>query len=172
MKILTGLAAALVLVGCSTTQESEMDSKVAALTTCEKIDALIEGHKKGFPNLRMTQSSVKLMDIWKARYHLVGDSCQVWGWGSGKFSYVCTLTEPNEQVAREHYQLAVQKGKECLQQGWTLNEGGRDMGEGLKAEFTRPNDATVLTVVATSSPTLFKTEWKTYVFVGDPSDLK
>lgn len=171
MKRIVGLVAVMVLAGCTTTQESEMDSKVAALTTCEKIEALIQGHKKGFPNLRMTQSSAKIMDVWKARYNLVGDSCQVWGWGSGKFSYVCSLTEPNKQVAMEHYQLAMGQAKECLQQGWALKEGPRKMGEGLKAEFSRPNDPTVLTVVATSSPTLFKTEWKTYVFVGDPNDL-
>lgn len=171
MKRLAGMVAAILLAGCTTTQESAMDLKVAELSTCEKIDALIQGHKKGFPNLRMTQSSVKLMEIWKARYHLVGDSCQVWSWGSGKFSYVCSLTEPNEQVAMEHYGLAKAKAQECLQQGWNLKEGPREMGGGIKAEFSRPGDATVLTLVATSSPTLFKTEWKTYVFVGDPNDL-
>lgn len=172
MKRFVGLVVAIMAVGCTTTQESAMDAQVAALSTCEKVDALIQGHKQGFPNLRMTQTSTKFMDVWKARYHLVGDSCQVWSWGQGKFSYVCSLTEPNEQVAMEHYGQAKQKAQECLQTGWALKEGARNMGEGHKAEFSRAGDGTVLTIVATSSPTLFKTEWKTYLFVGDPNDLK
>ena len=160
------------LWGCTTTGETELDTQVAALTTCEKIDALIKGHKHGFPNLRTTQSSAKIMDVWKARYHLVGDSCQVWGWGAARFSYVCTLTEPGQDLAMEHFNQAKAKTRECLSPQWALQEGPRDNGEGVKAEFSKPGEKTVVTLVAASSPTVFKTEWKTYYFVGDPNDIR
>jgi hypothetical protein len=159
------------LVGCSTAQESQMDKQVGVMSTCDKIEALLAGHKKGFPNLKMTQTTTKYMDVWKARYHLVGDGCQVWGWSSGKFSYMCSLTEPTKQVSLEHYTQAKSIVQECLQGQWELTEGARDQGEGRKAEFRKMGDTTVLTVVAAAAPTLFKSEWKTYFFVGDPSDL-
>lgn len=160
------------LQSCTTAQQSELDTKVAALTPCEKVKALIAGHKKGFPQLRMTQTTSRYMDMWKARYHLVGDSCQVWGWGEGKFSYVCSLTEPNKDVAMEHYSKARDATHQCLGEQWVAQEGSRKQGEGIKAEYRMDGDSTMVTIVAASSPTLFESEWKTYFFVGDEADLK
>ena len=167
-----GVLAVSTLVGCTTTQETEMDSQVEAMSSCEKIDALIQGHQQGFPHLRMTLSNAKIMKVWKARYHLVGDSCQVWGWSADKFSYVCSLIEPDEAIAMEHFNQAKAITRECLGEEWVLKEGARDMGEGIKAEFSKPGVATVVTMLAASSPTVFKTEWKTYFFVGNPNDIK
>lgn len=132
--------------------------------------ALLQGHKKGFPALRTQQSTVKYMDIWRAKYHLVGDACQVWGWGQGKFSYVCSLIEPNKDVAMVHFNSAKEKTQACLGPDWKVSEGPRPNGEGEKIEFTNAGKSTVLTILAASSATLFKTEWRTYYFVGDPSD--
>ena len=167
-----GAVAVSALVGCTTTQETAMDSQVASMTNCEKLDALIQGHQKGFPNLRTTLSSAKIMNVWKARYHLVGDSCQVWGWSADKFSYVCSLVEPNEEIAMDHFNQAKTMTRECLGEDWVMKQGARDMGEGTKAEFSKPGVATVVTMLAASSPTVFKTEWKTYFFVGNPNDIK
>lgn len=160
------------LQACTTAQEQELDKKVAELSNCEKIDALVAGHGRGFPYLRTTQTTSKYMDTWKARYHLVGDSCQVWGWGDQKFSYVCSLTEPNQAVAMEHFDKAKKITSDCLGEGWTLKQGARKQGEGIRADYSTPGNNTVITLLAASSPTLFATEWKTYFFVGDPADLK
>jgi len=172
MKQWVGSMLLVALAGCTTTQETELDAKVAALTTCEKVNALVKGHQQGFPHLRMTLTNSRYMEVWKARYHLVGDGCQVWGWGSGRFSYMCSLTEPGQEVAMEHFNQAKAKTRECLSQDWIMKEGPRDAGEGVKAEFTKTGEKTVVTLIAASSPTVFKTEWKTYYLVGDPSDLK
>ncbi len=167
-----GVLAVTVLMGCTTAQETEEGRQVAAMSTCDKINALIEGHAKGFPRLRTSLSSSKYMEVWKARYHLVGDACQVWGSSSDKFSYVCSLTEPNKEVAMEHYTKAKSVTRECLSGDWSMQEGPRDMGEGSKAEFSRAGTDTVVTIVAAASPTVFKTEWKTYYLVGNPNAIK
>jgi hypothetical protein len=160
------------LQACSTAQQAELDKKVAALTTCEKVNALVAGHSKGFPQLRAAQTTSKYMDMWRARYNLVGEGCQVWGWGNAKFSYVCSLTEPSEQVAMEHFEQAKKITHECLGDSWSMKQGKRKQGDGVKAEFSVAGKNTVITVVAASSPTLFASEWKTYYFVGDEADLK
>ena len=168
---LAAMIALTVLASCTTTEETAMDAHVGAMSNCEKVEALIAGHQKGFPNLKQSLSNAKLMQVWKARYHLVGDSCQVWGWSADKFSYVCSLTEPNQATAMDHYAKAKNMTRECLGPEWVLKEGKRDMGEGSKAEFAKPGVSTVVTVAAASSPAVFKTEWKTYYFVGDPNDI-
>lgn len=164
------VAGAMLLGACTTVEEQAMDSQVSDLTPCEKLQALITGHGKGFPVLRTTKSTTRYMDIWRARYHLVGDSCQVWGWGEDKFSYVCTLTEPNKDVAMEHFNLAKERASTCLGASWKVEEGPRKEGEGVRARFTKQGSSTAVSVLAVASPTLFKTEWRTYYFVGDPSD--
>lgn len=165
-----GLAGAALLASCTTVEEQAMDSQVAALSPCEKVQALVKGHEKGFPNLRTTQSTTRYMNIWRARYHLVGSDCQVWGWANDKFSYVCSLTEPNKEVSMEHFTQAKAAAASCLGEGWTLKEGPRKQGEGVRAQFSRAGSSTVISVMAVASPNLFKTEWRTYYFVGDPTD--
>ncbi|MEE2730381.1 MAG: hypothetical protein VYA55_06130 [Pseudomonadota bacterium] len=172
MKRWLGVMAVAALFGCTTTQETAMDSQVAAMSNCEKIEALVQGHRHGFPQLKTTLSNAKIMQVWKARYHLVGDACQVWGWSADKFSYVCSQTEPNQETAMDHYGKAKAVTRQCLGPEWVLTEGKRDMGDGVKAEFAKAGESAVITVVAASSPTVFHNEWKTYYFVGDPNDIK
>ena len=163
---------ACMLTACSGMQGgSPQDQYIAAMSQCEKLEALVAGHKKGFPVLRTTQTTVKYMDIWKARYHLIGDACQVWGWGNNKFSYVCTLTEPAKEVAMSHYEQAKSKAAECLGSGWTMKEGPRKQGEGVQATFSKAGETTVVTTMAVSSPQMFASEWRSYYFVGDPGDV-
>lgn len=164
------ISSALLLSACTTTEEVAMDSQVAELSPCEKLNALVDGHAKGYPVLKTTQTTNRYMDIWRARYHLVGDSCQIWGWGEGRFSYVCSLTEPSKEVAMEHYDLAKSRAESCLGGAWVVKEEPRKQGEGKRASFNKQGNKTTVSVMAVASPTLFKTEWRTYYFVGDPSD--
>ena len=175
MNRLTTLVAVIPLcISCSSfggsTEDKERDAKVAAMSVCEKITGLIEGHDKGFPVLRLQKTHAKLMDVWKARYHLVGDSCQVWDWGKGSSSYMCSLTSPNKETALQYYEEAKKVAGECLGAQWTLGESARALGEGKKAQFTRAGSDTVLGVHAVATPGLFRQEWTTYFFVGNPND--
>lgn len=176
MKKLSALAATIPLcLSCASYGDSAADIKsadaqVAAMTTCEKITALINGHDKGFPLLRTQKTNAKLLDVWKARYHLVGDSCQVWGWGKGEFSYMCSLSTPNRDTSMDYYAKAKTVAADCLGAQWQLQEGARELGEGMKALFTRSGSRTAVGVQAVATPGLFRDEWTTYFFVGSPND--
>ena len=148
-----------------------MEKKISAMSDCDRIQALIKGHSKGFAALRREKAHSKLVDVWKARYHLVGDSCQVWGWGAGKYSYMCALTSPNRETARSYYDRAKAVAGRCLGKDWQLEESMRQQGEGFKAQFSRQGGGTAVGVQAVATPGLFKTEWTTYFFVGDPNDM-
>ncbi len=157
-------------VASSGSKTAEMDAKVAAMTPCERLQGLIQGHAKGFPLLRLQKTQAKLLDVWKARYHLVGDSCQVWVWGQGQSSYMCSLSSPNQETAMAYYEKAKQAASECLGSDWHLEEGKRKLGEGMKAQYSHANEATAVGVQAVATPGLFKDEWTTYFFVGNPND--
>lgn len=169
------LGAALVsLLSCVTQggakpDMKQIDAKVAAMTPCEKVHALIEGHSKGFPMLKLQKTEARLLDVWKARYHLVGDACQVWQWGQGQFSYMCALSTPNQQTAMDYYEKAKMLTAECLGAQWQPQEGKRELGEGLKTSFVQAGNKTVVGIHAVATPGLFKDEWTTYYFVGSPN---
>jgi len=173
MHKLIGTLALLALTGCTTTRDTAQDKQVEALTTCEKIDALVKGHQAGFPQLRMTGgSSAGIAQVWPARYHLVGNDCQVWQWGKGKFSYVCSLQEPGQELAMAHLEKARDITRQCLDASWAQATTARDMGVGSRIQFSKPGVDTVISLVAAETPTVFKDEWRTYYLVGDPQDIK
>ena len=158
------------LVACTTVEDNMLGEKVDSMTACEKVQALVQGHKQGFPALRGQQSTVKYMQIWRAKYHLAGEACQIWGWGQGKFSYVCSILEPNKQVALAHFQTSKETVQACLGQEWQSSEMPRQNGEGLRMDVSKPGEKTTITIMAAATETLMKDEWRTYFFVGDPND--
>lgn len=143
---------------------------VARMSVCEKVNALIKEHETGFAGVRGQRRTSQWLDTWPALYHLVGNDCQIWGWGRGKFSYVCDATWPNQEMAMEDYEAAKQVARECLGDTWTLRESPRTDPEGTVAEFSNPKNTTVVKVVAVSSPGLFSSEWSSYYYVGDGKD--
>jgi hypothetical protein len=157
--------AALSLMGCET-PTSEQADMVANLSSCEKVLALVDEHPNQFSQLRLNSKSTGAITVWDARYHLVGNSCQVWGWGKGKNDYVCSKTAPNKAIAQEYFDTAKQLTSSCIGDNWTLSEQPRKVGTGIKAVFSRESSPTVIAVHAVETKGLFKDEWTTYFFVG------
>jgi hypothetical protein len=69
----------------------------------------------------------------------------------------------------EYYDTAKGLTAECLGDQWQLQEGKRELGEGVKANFVQGGSKTVVGMHAVSTPGLFKDEWTTYYFVGSPN---
>jgi hypothetical protein len=150
---------------CSLLSNPEKEH-VAAMSGCEKVNALIAAHGNGFEHLKMAQSTTKRVNVWKARYHLVGDSCQIWGWGN-RSDYVCSKIAPTEDIARQWYEKAKTETRQCLSDQWQLQESPRKVGTGTKAVFSKAGSNTVVTVHAVETRGVFKSEWAAYYFVGD-----
>lgn len=145
------------------------DKAAAANEYCDGIDKLVAAHEDGFKSMRGRRNATKLMDIWQTDFHLVGNSCEIWGWGSGKVNYMCSKTLPNKEVATERYDAAKQIVEACLPD-WTLQESPRKLGEGMKALYQKDGQLPGVAIHVVATKALFKTEWSAYVFVGDPED--
>ena len=167
--LLFPLAAAL-LTGCG--MQNAEDATVAKMSTCEKVMALVDAHPNKFEKIRHNLQSTRQITVWDARYNLVGKNCQIWGWGSGKTDYMCSLTSPNQETAKENFTKAKELTQACLGSNWQLTETPRKVGNGIKAAFSRPNSHTVVALHAVETRGVIKEEWTTYLFVGDAnSDL-
>lgn len=170
----TGLliSASLILLttACADKQSREINEAAATMSDCEKIEALVAAHQNGFEKIRFSKQTTNKMDIWRSRYHLVGDRCQIWHWGPGNTDYVCSLISPDEQIARERFETAKAITRQCLDTSWELIESSRKIGTGNKAVYAQDGNNTVVATHVVETRGLFNTEWATYYFVGDRSD--
>jgi len=165
------LSGILAISACSVTDPQPADSgpvKVAS-EYCEGIDKLVASYEDGFTNIRGSLNATKYMDIWDANFHLVGNSCEVWGWGNGKVNYLCNKVFPNKDVADERYEAAKRIVQTCLPD-WTLQEAPRKLGEGMKALYQKNGQLPGVAIHVVETKAIFQTEWSAYVFVGDPED--
>jgi hypothetical protein len=174
MNIISLLLASTSLIflttACADKQSRAINDAAATMTDCEKIEALVAAHQNGFEKIRFSRQTTNKMDIWRSRYHLVGDRCQIWHWGPGNTDYVCSLISPDEQIARERFDTAKSITRQCLDDNWKLTESNRKIGTGTKAVFARDGNNTVVATHVVETRGLFNTEWATYYFIGDRSD--
>lgn len=143
---------------------------IKQMSLCEKVQALVNEHDKQFKTLRTSSPArSRSIAVWDARYHLVGNNCQIWEWGNGNVNYVCSHSTPNKDMAMDLFNKAKDETRQCLEQAWNLEERPRKIGNGLKATFSRPGSNTVASVHAVETRGVFKSEWSTYFTVGNPN---
>ena len=133
---------------------------------CQKIDLLIKAYDNNFEQLKETQIKARVSNIWQAKYHLIGNNCKIWTWGSDQTTYSCNTIEVDEESAREYYEGAKEVVQQCLGNEWQLTESSRNHDDGLKAEYTTKNQATTLSTHLVPSSGLFQSKWSVYYYIG------
>jgi hypothetical protein len=161
--------AAVISTGCTTPITAD-NSVVGQMSNCDKIEALVMEHSNEFKKVRSNLTATRKMDVWGVRHQLVGENCQVWGWSTGKFNYVCSLATPNKSSAMQHYETAKQLTRSCLNEQWSLSERPRKIGVGTKATFSKTGSNTVIAIQAVETNGLFSKDWTAYYSVGSPND--
>ncbi len=169
-KTLVALSLSILFTACADQETQKNNEAIVNMSSCEKIQALIGAHKDQFKQIRYARQTTNRMDIWRTRYHLIGDRCQIWDWGSGNTDYVCSLIAPEQELAEQRYEKAKQTTRECLDSSWQLTEQARKVGQGSKAVYAQQGNNTVVATHVVKIRGLFNTEWITYYFVGDRND--
>lgn len=170
VRLVASVSLVLLATACEQQQTRELNATAAGMSDCEKIDALIAAHQNGFEKIRYSKQSTNKMDIWRSRYHLVGNNCQIWSWGKGNSDYVCSLISPDEDIARERFEKAKTTTRQCLDSSWKLTESTRKIGNGSKIVFSQNGNDTVVATHVVETRGIFNSEWATYYFIGDRSD--
>ena len=140
---------------------------------CAKLELLKSAYHDDFSQLKETQVVGRVSNIWKAKYQLFGENCQVFSWGGEQHTYSCSLVAPNEVTAQKYYQSAKRITQQCLGEAWHLEESKRKNDEGMKASFTnhdaKPDKKVTFSSHLVPTSGLFSTTWTIFYYVGNSS---
>lgn len=159
-------AAVATLYGCNQNPTSEQ----AKIDPCDAINKLVADHSNNFADIRIRPRPFNSITVWQTDYEVIQDRCEIWGWGSGKFNYVCSIVSPTKDVAATRYNDSVKRVKSCLNSNWVATESPRKIGNGVHTRFTQANNPTTVSLHLVETPGVFSSEWTTYASVGNYSD--
>lgn len=157
----------LVLHGCNPVQAPDVASTKTPAELCKQVNSLIDQHQLGFKQLKRNLVISSRMDIWQAKFHLVGNDCEIWRWSDGKQAYMCSQTVPDEAIVIEKYNNAINFSKQCLGDAWKIENIDREHGRSFRTIFSKPDLKTVASIHRVKTEGLFKSEWTIYYFIGD-----
>ena len=171
------VSTSILITSCSNQNSYSADNspskKLPKITNpCTKVNALISEYDNDFNTLKLKKINTRISQIWKAKYHLVGDSCQIWSWGGDKHTYSCSNTAPNKEIADYYFQNAKNTAKGCLGTEWTIKESTRKNDNGYKIEFNNKSSDLMLAAHAVPTASLFKSEWTIYYYIGSVSQVE
>ena len=174
--ITAGLSIVLtVLSACSLQDPSkkqaylEENKPSPVVNPCEKIDALISEYSNNFDRIKEDNIHIKnsISKVWRAKYHLVGDSCQVWARGAESNTYACSLIAPDEATAMTYFSRTKETTQKCLDSSWDMVEADRKNNRGKKITFSQAGSALTISTHTVPTAGLFKSEWTVYYYVGN-----
>lgn len=143
---------------------------------CTKLELLKTAYYDDFTQLKTTQVAGRATNMWKAKYQLFGENCQVFALGGKQHTYSCRLVAPDEETAKGYYQNAQSVTKQCLGEAWTLEESPRKHDNGMKTTFTNndanPDEKVTFSTHLVPSSGLFSTTWTLYYYVGNVNQPK
>lgn len=157
---------------CACTAAPPAKPPGGAAEICNSVQTLVAAHRTGFAGLRGAQSSTRFGDIWAAQQQLIGNDCQIWGWGGGSFGYVCAVPAPNRETAMGYYQKARDFTARCLGTQWSVLESVGQSDDSHDAVFSRVGSNTVVAVRAVPVRGIAKSQWTAYYYIGDRNHLQ
>lgn len=158
---------ALSLAGCS----SLSPISPGVNDPCASLRGIIAAYPSGFEQYRGSANSFSTVTVYAAKEQIVRGHCEVWSWANNDSAYVCSGTNPNNEVATARYLTAVDWMGRCLGDGWQAQEASRIRNGGDAGVVTRfrASDANKPNV------SVHKVEYRgnssVYVYVGTPARL-
>jgi len=161
-----------ILLASCVNQNTKIAKNIMPTTNpCTKLDLLKSAYYDDFSQLKEIKVGGRVSNIWRAKYQLFGENCQVFSWGGQQHSYSCRLVAPDEETAQSYYQSAKKISQECLGDEWQLEENKRNHDNGIKASFTnhnaKPSEKVTFSTHLVPTSGLFSTTWTIYYYVGN-----
>ncbi|MBE0370077.1 hypothetical protein [Pseudoalteromonas aurantia] len=107
------------LTGCNTLSTAQT-ANIAKMTDCEKVIALVENAKDKFRPLKGSKVNTPFLTSWYAKYHLVGEQCQISEYSTGITGYHCETSFDALSVAKDTYTTSKSMLSKCLNESWGL----------------------------------------------------
>ena len=166
LKKLNIAASILVLSSCVNQNTIAQQQLEPVSTACQTLALLINAYNSNFEQLKETKIDARVSNIWQAKYHLIGNSCKIWSWGTDQSTYSCNTIEVDEKNARHYYVSTKNTLQQCLGKEWQLVESNRIHDDGIKAEYTTKNKTVTLSTHLVPSSGLFQSKWSVYYYIG------
>jgi len=172
----TLILSSILLASC-VNQNTKIAANIMPTTNaCTKLDLLKSAYYTDFESLKEIKTSGRASNIWRAKYQLFGEKCQVFSWGGKQHTYSCRLVAPDEKTAQKYYQSAKKITQECLGEKWLLEESNRAHDDGMKTSFTnhgaKPSEKVTFSTHLVPSSGVFSTTWTIFYYVGNSSQPK
>jgi hypothetical protein len=173
LAILVLITSSVLLSSCgSTTANSNLandsiQQEIANYTVCEKIDALVKAYDNDFEKIKLTAVNTPISQLWKAKYHLVGNDCQIWSWGNQVTTYSCSVAAPSKAVAQQYFENAKNEALACIDDSWKMTESPSNNNKGLKVTFDNPEKGMSISAQMVPTGGWLKSGWSVYYYVGD-----
>lgn len=165
--MITVLMAVLFVSACNSVKTGAVNDRVPEAALCQQVKQIVNQHKNGFEQIKGQIQLTKNMDIWEAKYQLVGKNCQIWHWSNGKQVYMCSLTVPDKETADIKINNAISFTKKCLGKKWKHENIQRNNSESSRNIFSKQDEKTVASIHGVNTKGLFRSEWTVYYFIGD-----
>ncbi|MEI6894767.1 MAG: hypothetical protein V5789_09070 [Colwellia sp.] len=167
----TLILSSILLTSC-VNQNTKISANLMPLTNaCSQLEFIKSAYYDGFTQLKDTKISGRMSNIWRAKYQLFGEHCQIFSWGDKQRTYSCRLVAPDETTAQSYYQDAKNITQQCLGDTWTLVESNRVHDDGMKLSFTnddaKANEQVTFSTHLVPTLRLFSTTWTIYYYVGN-----
>ena len=147
-----------------------------SLKDAAAVNTLRNAISDNFNQLKSVAVKGRISNMWKAKFNLFGEHCQVFTWGGDQHSYSCSLVAPDEESAKRYYQNAKSITQGCLGNEWQLEEKNRTQDAGMKASFTQianqSSEQVTFSTQLVPSSGFFSTTWSIYYYVGDITEPK
>ena len=167
------ILSSIFLASCVNQNTKIAENIMPTTNACTKLELLKSAYHDDFKQLKEVQVGGRVSNMWRAKYQLFGENCQVFSWGGKQHTYSCRLVAPDEKTAKKYYQSAKVVTQECLGDNWKLEESNRNHDEGMKASFTNhdaiPSEKVTFSTHLVPTSGLFSTTWTIYYYVGNSS---
>jgi hypothetical protein len=167
----TFILSSILLASCVNQNTKTTDNIMPITNPCTKLTLIKNAYHNDFTQLKDINVNGRVSNIWKAKYQLFGQNCQVFSWGRKQHTYSCSLVAPNEETAKKYYQNAKRVTQECLGEKWHFEEEKRKHDDGMKASFinhgAQPDEKINFSTHLVPTSGLFSTTWKIYYYVGN-----
>jgi hypothetical protein len=172
----TLILSSILLASCVNQNTKIAENIMPTTNACTKLELLKSAYYDDFSQLKEIKVSSRVSNMWKAKYQLFGENCQVFSWGGKQHTYSCRLVAPDEETAQKYYQNAKKITQQCLGEKWVLEESNRAHDDGMKTSFTNhnanPSKKVTFSTHLVPSSGLFSTTWTIFYYVGNSSQPK
>ena len=134
----------------------------AADSSCKDLKMVVEHSVNNFKDHRTAAKYFNKVTIWDTDITLAGQECQIWQWGGGNYSYVCTRNFPLQQAGVNFNREAINTIKGCFKEDLKVVQDAFPVKDGYHTQIVTKDDKRRIDLFLVNNSGLFRDSWTFY----------